>query len=72
MDQTELQLLEKLAPEHPDLQTLWQEHILYKKQIEKLESKGYRTPEEDISLRQLKKQKLDAKTKMVALLDEYK
>jgi len=72
MDQTELQLLEKLAPEHPDLQTLWQEHILYEKQIEKIEGKSFRTPEENVHLRQLKKQKLEGKTKMVTLLDEYK
>jgi uncharacterized protein YdcH (DUF465 family) len=66
-----LQLLEKLAPAHPDLQALWDEHILYEKKLEKLESKAYLTPQEDQQVRELKKQKLDGKTKLVILLNQY-
>lgn len=71
MDKNELQLLEKLAPAHPDLQALWDEHVLYEKQLEKLESKSFRTPQEEQQVRELKKQKLDGKTRLVALLDQY-
>lgn len=71
MDKNELQLLEKLAPAHPDLQSLWDEHILYEKQLEKLEGKAYRTPQEDQQVKEIKKQKLDGKTRLVALLDQY-
>jgi len=71
VEKKELELLEKLAPLHPDLKFLRDEHILYKKQQEKLESKKFLTPAEEQQLRQIKKQKLDAKTKMVALLQEY-
>lgn len=71
MENKELELLEKLAPAHPDVKNLWDEHILYKKQLEKLESKSYLTPSEEQQVRQFKKQKLDAKTKLVALLQEY-
>lgn len=71
MDKGELELLEKLAPEHPDLQNLWQEHMLYEKQLEKLERKSYHTPEEELQIRQIKKQKLDGKTRMVYLINEY-
>lgn len=71
MDKHEQQLLEKLAPGHSDLQALWDEHILYEKQLEKLEGKAYRTPQEEQQMRELKKQKLDGKTKLVDLLDRY-
>ena len=71
MEKKELELLEKLAPTHPDLKTLWDDHILYEKQLEKLESKKFLTPTEEQQVRQIKKQKLDGKTKMVALLTEY-
>lgn len=71
MEKKELELLEKLAPTHPDLKTLWDDHILYEKQLEKLENKSYLTPSEEQQVRQIKKQKLDGKTKLVALLREY-
>ncbi len=71
MDQKELALVQKLAPSHPDVKSLWDEHVLYEKQLEKLESKPYRTPVEDQDLRRLKKQKLEGKTKLVELLDRY-
>ena len=70
MEQKELELLERLAPQNPDLKALWDEHVLYKKQLEKLESKSYRTPVEDQQVRQLKKEKLEAKTKLVNLLHQ--
>lgn len=71
MEKKELELLEKLAPTHPDLKVLWDDHVLYKKQLEKLESKSYLTPSEEQQMRQIKKQKLDGKTKLVVLLQEY-
>ena len=71
MEKKELELLQKLAPTHPDLKTLWDDHILFEKQLEKLEGKKFLTPVEEQQVRQIKKQKLDGKTKMVALLQEY-
>ena len=71
MDQRERELLEKYAPQDEELSALQGEHALYGKQLEKLESKPYRTPAEEVQVKQLKKQKLEAKTKMVAILDRY-
>ncbi len=71
MDERERELLEKYAPQDEELRTLQGEHTLYGKQIEKLESKPYRTPTEDVQIKQLKKQKLEAKTRLVAILDRY-
>lgn len=71
MDKRERDLLEKYAPQDEELRALQNDHALYEKQLEKLEAKAYRTPAEELQLKQLKKQKLDGKTKMVAILDKY-
>ena len=71
MEQRELALLEKYAPMDEELRQLRDEHALYGKQLEKLESRPYTTPAEAQQIKQLKKQKLEGKTKMVAILDRY-
>jgi len=71
VEKKELELLEKLAPVHPDLKALWDDHILYNKQLEKLEGKKFLTPPEEQQVRQIKKLKLDGKTRLVTLLREY-
>lgn len=72
MDQHELELLEKYAPQDPELKSLWDDHLIYEKQVEKLESKHFLTPTEQQTLKQLKKQKLEGKTKMMHILDSLK
>ena len=67
MEQRELLLLEKYAAVNPELKELWEDHILY----EQLEAKAYRTPTEEQTLKQLKKQKLEGKTRLHAILDGY-
>ena len=71
MDKREQALLEKYAPLDEELRALRDEHALFEKQLEKLESKPYRTPSDEQQIKQLKKQKLEGKTKMVAILDRY-
>ncbi len=58
------QLVEKHADQDPELKNLWEEHMLYEKQIEKIEGKAYRTPAEDQQLKMLKKMKLEGKTRL--------
>lgn len=71
MEQFELQLVEKYAPQDEELQSLWNDHVLYGKQLEQLESKAFRTPSEEQTVKQLKKQKLDGKTRLLARLQRY-
>lgn len=71
MEKNELTLLEKLAPLHPDLKALWDEHVLFEKQLEKLEAKGFLSPAEERQKKEVKKQKLDGKTKLVNLIHQY-
>lgn len=72
MEERDRLLVEKYAPTHPELQELWEEHILYEKQQEKLESRAWRTPSEEQALKQLKKQKLEGKTRLHDLLDKLR
>jgi uncharacterized protein YdcH (DUF465 family) len=72
MEPHEVELLEQYAKNDPELKALWDDHLLYEKQIEKLENKPYRTPSEAQTLKQLKKHKLDGKTKFMAILDKYR
>ena len=72
MEQEELQLVEQYSKEDPELKSLWEEHVLYEKQVAKLESKPFLTPDEEQSLKLLKKQKLDGKTRLHDLLNKYR
>lgn len=72
MDENEKKLLERHAQTDPELKSLWDDHLIYEKQIEKLESHTYLSPAEQQTLKQLKKQKLDGKTRMMHILDGLK
>ncbi|MDR3319381.1 MAG: DUF465 domain-containing protein [Desulfovibrio sp.] len=72
MDQRDFGLLEKHMSYDPELKSLWEDHVLYKNQVEKLENKTFRTPIEERTLKQLKKQKLEAKTRLMEILDSLR
>ncbi|MBO4300986.1 MAG: DUF465 domain-containing protein [Desulfovibrio sp.] len=72
MDQYELDLLEKYSATDPELKSLWEDHVLYSKQVDKLVTKAFRTPTEEQTLKQLKKQKLEVKTQLMEMLDRLK
>ena len=72
MEAQELELLEKYASTDPELKSLWEEHMLYEKQLEKLEAKPFKTPAEEQEAKALKKQKLDGKTPLHVMLDKYR
>ena len=52
-------LVEKYAATDPEVKALWEEHVLFKKQIEKFESKPALTPAEDQEMKRIKKEKLE-------------
>ena len=72
MDQRDRDFIQEYADKDPELKSLWEDHILLSKQVEKLESKPFRSPAEEQSLKQLKKQKLDAKTRLADRIDALK
>lgn len=72
MEAQELALIEQHREKDAELQTLWEEHQLYERQLEKLESKPFLSPQEDTLAKDLKKKKLLGKTKIQSILDSYK
>lgn len=72
MEQRDLDLITELAQKDAELRILWEEHLLYEKQLEKLENKPYLTPSEVRVVKEIKKKKLAGKTKLQAILDRYR
>lgn len=72
MEQRDLDLINELTPKDAELRLLWEEHLLYEKQLEKLENKPYLTPSEVRVVKDIKKKKLAGKTKLQAILDRYR
>ncbi len=69
MDQHDHDFIQENLDKDPELKSLWEDHVLLSKQVDKLESKPFRNPAEEQSLKQLKKQKLDAKTRLADRID---
>lgn len=72
MEQRDLALIEKHVESDAELKTLWEEHLFYEKQLEKLEKKPYLSPAEDKVVKDLKKKKLAGKTKIQAIIDRLR
>lgn len=72
MEQRDLALLDKFRDQDAELKALWEEHLLYEKQLEKLENKSFLTPAETRTVKEIKKKKLTGKTKIQGILDRYR
>jgi uncharacterized protein YdcH (DUF465 family) len=72
MEERDMELIKKYSVTDEELKSLWEDHVLYQKQVDKLESRPYRTPVEEQTLKQLKKQKLEGKTRLESLLGKYR
>ena len=72
MEERDEKLVEQYGDSDPELKALWEEHMLYEKQLAKFDGKIYLTPTEEREMKMLKKQKLEGKTKLAAALDKYK
>ncbi len=71
MEQRDIELLEKYSQHDAELKTLWEEHLLYEQQLEKLEKKSFLSPSEEKVVKDIKKKKLSGKTKIQLILDRY-
>jgi uncharacterized protein YdcH (DUF465 family) len=72
MEQKELELIDRFSENDAELKSLWEEHQLYEKQLEKLENKPYLTPSEVRVVKEIKKKKLAGKTRLQSILDRYR
>ncbi len=72
MEQHEIELIEKYSGKDVELKSLWDLHLDYERQLEKLQKKPALTPVEETEIKELKKKKLAGKTKLQQLLERYK
>ncbi len=72
MEQYEKDLIAKYSEGDEELKKLLESHQMYEKQLERYENKHFLTPSEEREVREIKKKKLAGKTRMHAILDNYK
>jgi uncharacterized protein len=72
MEQHELELIEQYRQVDEELKTLWEQHLRYERDLERIEGKPFLTPSEELEMKNLKKMKLAGKTRMQNILDKYK
>ena len=72
MEERDVKIVEQYGDTDPELKALWEEHMLYKKQLAKYKEKSFLTPAEEQEVKTLKKQKLEGKTRLAAALEKYK
>ncbi len=71
MEDYERSQIEGLLDRDPELRELWQQHLELEGQIEKLETLPHLSPTENLTRKQLQKQKLSGKDKIQQILARY-
>lgn len=72
MEARDIDLIKQYEAEDPQLKALWDQHMVFEKMVDKLESKNYLSPTELQEVKELKKKKLAGKTQLQGLLDKYR
>jgi hypothetical protein len=68
----ERDIIEVLRRENPEFQKLEEEHRSLEEKLQEFNSKYYLTPEEEMEIKKIKKQKLAKKDRMAELIRQYK
>jgi len=72
MDARDEELLKKLAPSNTGLRRIADKHALLKAEVDELSSRLHLTADEERRRRELQKQKLAEKDRIVRMLDDYR
>jgi uncharacterized protein YdcH (DUF465 family) len=72
MDARDEELLRALAPENAVLRQCYERHTQLKAEVDALTSRPHLTTEEELHRRELQKQKLAEKDKIIRFLDEHR
>lgn len=72
MEQKDQTLMQKLCDENPRFRLLFEEHMLFEKQLRALDDRVYLSPEEEMDRRRMQKLKLAGKDEMEQILREYR
>ena len=70
MEQHEEEKVAALIPNNPDLKAAYDEHQNLKAQVEILQAKAFLSPEEELDKKNLQKLKLNAKTKILRMVED--
>jgi len=68
----EQEIIEVLRNENPSFKQLEEEHQDLEVRLAEFDGKGFLTPEEELEIKRIKKQKLIRKDRMAAFIREYK
>ncbi|MBI2345454.1 MAG: YdcH family protein [Deltaproteobacteria bacterium] len=72
MEPKDMQLIEQHSTHDATLAKLWQEHVVYEQQLDKLERKPYLTTDEQVERNRLKKLKLAGRDRIETILAQYR
>jgi uncharacterized protein len=72
MDARDEELVKSLAPEHAGLRRSYERHTKLKAEVDALSSRPHLTTDEELRRRELQKEKLAEKDRIVRMLDEYR
>ncbi len=72
MEQSDLELMERLASAEPELGQLWREHLALEAKLEAMNNRLYLTPEEQVERKQLQKLKLAGRDRIELILARHR
>lgn len=72
MDAKDTALIMEHIKENGELKSLWDEHLDLEKQLQKMDRKPYLSPEEKVERKRIQLAKLAGKTRIEAILTEYR
>lgn len=72
MDARDEELVRTLAPENAGLRRSYEKHAKLKAEVDQLTARPHLTTEEELRRRELQKQKLAEKDRIIRMLDDYR
>lgn len=72
MDPADMVLIEGHLEENAQLKSLWDEHLDFERQLEKIDRKPFLNPEEKVEKKRLQIAKLTGKTRIEGILTKYR
>ena len=72
MEKKDMELIQKYLDQDTVLEKLYQAHLDYSRRLEKLDSRPYLTPDEELERKKIQKLKLKGRDDMETLLKKYR
>ena len=72
MEQKDQALIHKLCEENPRFRKLYEEHVIFEKQLREMDGRVYLSPEEEMDRHRMQKLKLAGKDEMETILRKYR